>query len=197
MLDDWKGTYGPVEANVAEFYASLTPDQMIASGLQAQQKEFQKSQAQIQRTMAQRGFGGSSLEAAQLSINEISNAEARATVRAEAHYKTAEMQQGYVNDAQGRRSNIQSGIVSTLGTMGQAAESAASRAATESRWQQSFDASQAQTDRQNTSDDISAGVQLVSTVYDMATGKSGPAATEKQNFMGKGIAVQPKQGSLR
>lgn len=95
QYDRWKGIYGDLEENLGEFYQGLTPDYIAAQGLQEEQKAFQKTMTQVSESLKQMGVS----EGAQADIMaraEIENAQAKAKIRAEAPYKTAELQQSFL-----------------------------------------------------------------------------------------------------
>jgi len=84
QLADWENTYGTVEDNLSEYYNSLTPDSLIAQGLQTNQLEFQKAKERIRVEMTQRGLEDSGAEVAVNTSLEMQRAMSRARVRQEA-----------------------------------------------------------------------------------------------------------------
>lgn len=90
--DDWKAIYGDLEQNLADFYGNLTPDYFEVAGLEAAEQERTAAMNSIRETFAQRGIGGSGLEAAAIAGQELQTAQERATVRRNAPVQTANEQ---------------------------------------------------------------------------------------------------------
>lgn len=78
---DWKNIYGDVQANLGDYYKNLTPDKLVALGLENQQREFQQIEDSLQRDFVQRGIGDSGLERSLESNIKVQNATARAKIR--------------------------------------------------------------------------------------------------------------------
>ena len=96
QYNEWKDIYGPIEKNLANFYNSLTPEQVISSGLQHQQKAYQDFEKGIETTAAQRGFDSPVIDSLKL-MGAFENAEAKATIRADAPLKVAEAKSGFLS----------------------------------------------------------------------------------------------------
>jgi hypothetical protein len=79
---DWKTVYGPIQDNLGSYYKTLTPDKLIALGLEKQQQEFQQVQKSIKRDFAQRGIDESGVAVITEAQNKVQNATARAAIRA-------------------------------------------------------------------------------------------------------------------
>ena len=107
--------YGEPEENLGKFYSSLTPEQITATGLQAQAQEYQVAQQRLRENLAQRGLGGGGVEAAGLTSLETQRALQSAQVRQQAPFQLAQMQQGFVGLGKGTGGSDVSGIANTLG----------------------------------------------------------------------------------
>lgn len=81
---DWKNIYGDIQTNMGEYYKKLTPDKLVALGLEKQQAEYQQVEKAIARDFAQRGLANSGQETTASTIAKVSNATARASIRANA-----------------------------------------------------------------------------------------------------------------
>ncbi|MCI4436960.1 MAG: hypothetical protein JHC33_09160 [Ignisphaera sp.] len=91
----WNQIYGPLQENLSHFYQQLSPESLIATGLESSQQAFQSSLKTLQRSFAQRGLdtGAESLLAQQATL---SNATERAKLRYEAPFKVADAQQSFL-----------------------------------------------------------------------------------------------------
>lgn len=94
--DDWKETYGGIEENLADYYGSLTPEYYEAQGLEAFQKEQQRSMDQVKTTLAQRGIEDSGIALAAEISSLQTGATERARIRATAPSMAAEEQRGFL-----------------------------------------------------------------------------------------------------
>lgn len=124
--NDWKAVYGPIEDNLSEYYASLTPDRLIAQGLQNQQIEFQKAEVSIRENIARRGLEGSGVEATAETGLAIQKALAKARVRSDAPEEIARQKQSFLQGGEARRAGAERGIANQLQdrVSGQRAEAA-------------------------------------------------------------------------
>jgi hypothetical protein len=91
----WNQIYGPIQDNLAHFYQQLTPESLIATGLDASQQAFQTSLKTIQRNFAQRGLD-TGAEALLDQQATLANATERAKLRYEAPFKVADAQQSFL-----------------------------------------------------------------------------------------------------
>lgn len=82
QYQDWKDIYGEVQENLGKYYNELSGDDLTVLGLEAQQQEFQAVEKSLQRDFAERGISGSGQELEVVSNAKISNATARASIRA-------------------------------------------------------------------------------------------------------------------
>ena len=104
--DAWDALYGNVEQNLADYYNNLTPDKLIAAGIQAEELGFAESKKQLITRLAQRGLGGGGLEADLIAKGEIGSAERRAEIRATAEETVREQQSIYLQGGEQEKSNI-------------------------------------------------------------------------------------------
>lgn len=96
QYDDWQAVYGPIQENLSSFYQQLTPETLVASGLQNLQTNYANTQEQFQRTFAQRGI----TTGAQAMLEQqaaLTNAEQKAAIRTNAPMQVATAQQGFLN----------------------------------------------------------------------------------------------------
>lgn len=96
QYEDWQETYGPIEQNLAEFYTGLTPDYYEAQGLQAFEREQERTLTSLKTTLAQRGIEDSGVALAIEKDMGFAGAEGRARIRAEAPYQVAEEQRNFL-----------------------------------------------------------------------------------------------------
>jgi preprotein translocase subunit SecD len=82
--EDWKGTYGPIQDNLAKYYQDLSPDFYEVQGLEAFEKEQARAMDQVRQSLAQRGISDSGVAAATDIAFAQSSAAERATIRAQA-----------------------------------------------------------------------------------------------------------------
>lgn len=87
---DWKNVYGSIQDNLGAYYKNLTPEKLVALGLEKQQQEFQQVQKSIKRDFAQRGISESGAEIITEAQNKVQNATARAAIRASGDTMAAE-----------------------------------------------------------------------------------------------------------
>lgn len=109
---DWKEVYGDLQANLGEYYKSLTPERTIAMGLQNVQKEYQAAVKSISETVAQKGLTGSGLETSALIGARLDNAKQRATVRTMAPLQVAQEKAGFLSIGLGQGNQMLSNIAS-------------------------------------------------------------------------------------
>lgn len=100
IYEDWQETYGPIEQNLAQFYGSLSPESLAATGLEKQQKSFQTMQEQSKRSFAQRGIDSPAQEFME-NVSKLYNAEVRAKIRTEAPFKVAQAKGQFVASGRG------------------------------------------------------------------------------------------------
>ncbi len=117
--DDWKETYGGIEANLSDYYNNLTPEYFEAQGLEAFQQEQQLALTNVRSTLAQRGITDSGI-AAQAEI-EFANkgATSRAQIRAQAPGVAASEQRQFLQIGLGQ--NPGASLSSTLSQQAQQA----------------------------------------------------------------------------
>jgi len=112
--DEWKDIYGDIEQNLADFYEGMTPEVMTSAGLQDEAQSFATAQTKIKESLAQRGLGGSGLEADLIKQQEIGSAETRAEIRRDAPLKVAEMQQNFLQPNLARKESGERNIASAM-----------------------------------------------------------------------------------
>lgn len=112
QYDDWQATYGSIQSNLAGYYGSLTSDYFETQGLQAVQQEYATARDSINQSLAQRGITDSGVAASIERDTNISEAEAKATVREQAPVQAAEAQLGFLQVGMG--SNPTSSVSNAL-----------------------------------------------------------------------------------
>jgi hypothetical protein len=116
----WNQIYGPVQDNLSHFYQQLTPESLIATGLESSQQAFQTSLKTIQRSFAQRGLdtGAEALLSQQATL---SNATERAKLRYEAPFKVADAEQSFLTSTSGIQNPYTQAVQSAVGNRQQLA----------------------------------------------------------------------------
>jgi len=110
--DDWQETYGPIQDNLADYYANLTPEYFEAQGLENYQKEQQASMQRIEENFAQRGIVDSGIAASVRKSAEFERAEARADIRTDAPLRVAEEKRNFLQVGLGQNpaGNVSAGL---------------------------------------------------------------------------------------
>ena len=93
---DWLNIYGDIQTNLGNYYKDLDPNKLVSLGLEKQQREFQQVQTAIQRDMAQRGMTNSGQDMVISAQNKVSNATARAAIRAGGDAAVAEQKMQFL-----------------------------------------------------------------------------------------------------
>ena len=93
---DWKNVYGDIQDNLGTFYRNLTPDKIIANGLQEYEKTFRQAKTQVHQNLAQRGLSNSGVALELDAKMAIDRAEERAEIRSEAPYKLAQEKRSFL-----------------------------------------------------------------------------------------------------
>lgn len=104
----WERLYGSIEENLANFYGSLTPEKLIASGLTKQKTAFNKARENLQRSIAQRGYDSPVSTALETSL-DIQEAEANAGLRFSAPFQLATAQRNFTQGAPNNPAAIRMG----------------------------------------------------------------------------------------
>jgi hypothetical protein len=116
----WNQIYGPIQDNLAHFYQQLTPESLIATGLDTSQQAFQTSLKTIQRNFAQRGLD-TGAEALLDQQATLSNATERAKLRYEAPFKVADAQQSFLTSTSSIQNPYAQAVQNTVGNRQQLA----------------------------------------------------------------------------
>lgn len=95
QYDNWNNVFGSMTNNLGEFYNSLTPQQLSAGNLQAQQREYQTAVETVHKNFAQRGVTSGAQQAIEAGM-AMDNARARADIRAKAPFQVAEAKTGFL-----------------------------------------------------------------------------------------------------
>lgn len=82
--EDWQSIYGPIEANLSKFYASMTPESLAAQSISEYNKQNEIAIKNTNEMLAQRGMLSSGAAAATKLTGELAGAEQRANIRATA-----------------------------------------------------------------------------------------------------------------
>lgn len=111
----WDSMYGPVEANLSEYYSNLTPERFTAMGVQSTAQSFQGLQEQLKESLAQRGISGSGIEAQGITDLTIAQAQREADIRASAPEAVAQQQQGFLQLGLNQKAGLQAGMQNAFG----------------------------------------------------------------------------------
>lgn len=110
--EEWQATYGPIEDQLANYYETLTPTFRVTQGLEAFEKERERSMKQLRETFAQRGISYSGV-AAQVELQDkLTSAQERARIRANAPMEVAREKLGFLQVGLGQ--NPQAGMRDAL-----------------------------------------------------------------------------------
>lgn len=90
QYEDWKAIYGPMQENLANYYANVSPEMYAAQGLEAYQQEYETSMKRLDETLAQRGIGDSPIAISLREQAGLQAAEERAEIRRDAPRMAAE-----------------------------------------------------------------------------------------------------------
>lgn len=112
QYDDWQNVYGDIQANLSNYYGSMTPDSVTALGLQNIEASYSQSKLNLDRTLAQRGITNSGINAQAQTSLEISRMNAGAELRQAAPQMVAQQQMGFLGAGLGLESTLQQGISS-------------------------------------------------------------------------------------
>ena len=93
--NDWNNTFGSLNKNLAHFYSSLSPEQMIATGVAEQRKAFDTAQTQVKASFAQRGIDSATQDAI-MAGQRIDLATNLANLRYQAPLQVAKAQSDFV-----------------------------------------------------------------------------------------------------
>ena len=127
---DWQAIFGPIQQNLADYYGSLDADKITALGLQNAQREFQASQAALEKTMAQRGIAGSGIEAAGQTALAAVQAQDKALIRTQAVDLAAQRKEKFLGLGLGLESSLSGNIQQSSGALSGVYQAAAGMAAT-------------------------------------------------------------------
>lgn len=115
QYEDWKGIYGPLQEDLGTYFKNITGNTIAAEQLTQIQRESQAAQQQIDQQFAQRGLGGSGLEAAALTQNIFGTAQQKAQVRASADEQAMNKKMGFLGLGMGQGSNMLGNINQAYG----------------------------------------------------------------------------------
>lgn len=93
---EWQSVYGDLQKNLGDYYKNLKADDLVALGLQNQQREFQAATEAIRRDAVKRGISGSGVEFAENARSTVQNATVRAAIRTTGAQQVAEQQMGFL-----------------------------------------------------------------------------------------------------
>ena len=123
QYQDWKNIYGDIQENLGKYYNDLGADNIMALGLENQQREYQAVKKEIDRDFIQRGIDPNSPLATATAANlGFQNAEARAKIRTEAPAAAAKEKLGFLGVGLGQGTAM-------LGMLNNAYQSGAGNAA--------------------------------------------------------------------
>lgn len=116
QYDDWKSVFGDVQANLAGYYKALTPDTLVASGVQQINQEYANANQQITQTLAQRGISSSGLEAQAMTDLATKQAQDTATLKTQAPQLVANEKMKFLSLGLNQGANAVAGMNNAYGT---------------------------------------------------------------------------------
>lgn len=96
QYNEWKDIYGPLQEELGDYFKNLTGQTLAAKQIEQLQAGSQEAQQRIDQELAQRGMGGSGLEAAALTQNLFGTEMAKAGVRASADEMANQQKMGFL-----------------------------------------------------------------------------------------------------
>ena len=113
QYNDWKEIYGPLQEDLGTFMKNLNGDSLAAPQLAQIQASTQASQKQIDEQLAQRGLGGSGIEASLMTQNTLGGELAEAKVSANADMQAMNMKQNFLSAGLGQGTQLSNNIANT------------------------------------------------------------------------------------
>lgn len=93
----WEEIFGSTQENLASYYNSLSPDDILAPKVQAIQQGYQNYQTNLDKVLSQRGIGTSGLSAQLTSQGMLTSEMEKAKAQSEAPQVAAAQQVGFLN----------------------------------------------------------------------------------------------------
>lgn len=119
---DWKNVFGDVQENLASYYKNLTPDVLVATGVQNINKEYAQVSQQLTQSLAQRGISSSGLEGQAMVDLATKQAQDTANLKIQAPQMIANEKMKFLSLGLGQGTSTVAGVQNAYGT--QAAVSA-------------------------------------------------------------------------
>jgi len=116
QYDDWKSVFGDVQDNLASYYKNLTPDVLVASGVQNINKEYAQVSQQLTQSLAQRGISSSGLEGQALVDLATKQAQDTATLKTQAPQLVANEKMKFLSLGLNQGANAVAGMQNAYGT---------------------------------------------------------------------------------
>lgn len=104
--NDWKDIYGPLQEDIGSFYKNLTGQELSGKMIEEIQKSSQEADERITQNLAQRGMGGSGLEADLINKNTYTTEMLKAETRATADELAAEKKMKFLSLGLGQGQGI-------------------------------------------------------------------------------------------
>ncbi len=101
QYNDWLDVYGPIQENLSEYYAQLSPDAYAAQGIQYLEEESQRAFDIQAQSLAQRGITDSGISVALEREDQFDLAKGRATIRQQAPQSVADQRLNFLSVGQG------------------------------------------------------------------------------------------------
>lgn len=126
QYDDWKDVYGPIQQNLSNYYANLSPEQYITIGNQALEEEYASASTRLSENLAQRGITDSGLAAGMEQAQLFDLAKSKATVRQTAPQAVAEQRLNFLSVGNGNNpsGNYQNALANNTNRLTQNSNSA-------------------------------------------------------------------------
>lgn len=112
----WNSIYGPIEDNMGEFFANLTPDYFASQGLEAYQKDFQQQTTELQEYFAANEID-SGTEADLMTKTQLQGARDKAKIRADAPFQVQEMKQKFLSLGVTQKSGVNASVANATNSL--------------------------------------------------------------------------------
>jgi SOS response regulatory protein OraA/RecX len=121
QYEEWKSQYGPIQQNLSNYYSNLSSDNYVSKNVQSIIDEYQKTETNLHKQLAQKGIDSSGIEAAADTALAYQKANAIANVRANSNDYIAKQKMNFLGLGLGQGTQM-------LGINAQVANAGASNA---------------------------------------------------------------------
>lgn len=113
QYQQWEDTFGPVSANLSDYYNRLDADNFTSRNLAYLNREYEDSIKNLSANLAQRGLESSGAAAEGLTVLEQGRARDAAEIRSTAPEYVAQQQASFLGMGLGLESSLSSGLASS------------------------------------------------------------------------------------